>query len=360
MKTPLYDRHVALGAKMIDFGGWDMPVQYTSLMDEHKATRSGVTLFDICHMGEILVSGPGAFDLLQLSLTRNLSSQTIGQVRLSALLNDQGGMIDDLTVYKMGPERYILVTNATTRQSDFSRLSALRQANALDCQLLDISDQTGKLDLQGPEAQALLQSLTGANLSTLRYYYFISAQVAGRKTTISRSGYTGEDGFELYAAADQIGELWDGLMEAGRPFGLQPAGLGARDTLRLEAGMLLNGQDMNESITPLEVPYGWLVDFTKDFAGKAALMSLREAGFGRKLVGFEMTSRGIARHGYKAFSGNDEIGLVTSGTFSPTLSKSIGLALLDARYTEPGTAFSVAIRNTKSDARVVLLPFYKR
>jgi aminomethyltransferase len=218
----------------------------------------------------------------------------------------------------------------------------------------------GKLDLQGPRSEEILQRLTEANLKTLRFYHFCESQVASIPAIISRSGYTGEDGFEIYAAGNIIGNIWDKLMIAGAQSGLKPAGLGARDTLRLEAGMMLNGQDMTESVSPLEVPYSWIVDANKEFVGKTALMARKNSGIGNKLVGIEMTGRGIARHGYKVFHHLREIGIVTSGTFSPTLNKAIGLAFVDMAYSAPDTEITVAIRNTMTEAKIVKLPFYKR
>ena len=337
-----------------------MPVQYTNVMDEHKTTRSAAGLFDICHMGEIKVKGPQALDLLQLVLTRNLADQTIGQVKLSALLNEEGGIIDDLTVYKMDENSYMLVTNATPKDRDWQWIKSIQQDKHFDCTLEDISDRTGKLDLQGPFSEEILQQLTEANLKTLRFYHFCESPVAGFPAIISRSGYTGEDGFEIYAASNVIGEIWDKLMIAGAKSGLKPAGLGARDTLRLEAGMMLNGQDLNESISPLEVPYGWIVDAQKEFIGSDALKAKQNSGIKKKLVGLEMTGRGIARHGYKVFHGEKEIGIVTSGTFSPTLNKAIGLAFIDIAFSVPDTEIAVAIRDTMTAAKIVKLPFYKR
>jgi aminomethyltransferase len=359
-KTPLYEKHIALGAKIIDFGGWAMPVQYTNVIEEHKTTRSAATLFDICHMGEIEVKGPQAFDLLQFALTRNLQNQEIGQIKLSALLNDQGGIIDDLTVYKFAQDFYMLVTNAATRERDWQRINVLREEKAWNCTLEDVSDRTGKLDLQGPRAEDILQKLTKTDLRNIRFYKFSPSQVAGLPAIISRSGYTGEDGFEIYTAADKIGDIWDKLLDAGGPSGLKPAGLGARDTLRLESGMMLNGQDMSETISPLEVPYAWLVDWNKDFAGRQALAAIKERGILKKLAGFVMTGRGIARHGYQVLSGGREIGIVTSGTFSPTLNKAVGLAFIDSAFCDEGTVINVAIRETVNPAKIVSLPFYKR
>lgn len=337
-----------------------MPVQYTNVIDEHKATRNAAGLFDICHMGEIEVEGPQALDLLQLVLTRNLADQTIGQVKLSALLNEEGGIIDDLTVYKLDENSYMLVTNATPKDRDWQWINLIWRSKGFDCSLKDISDTMGKLDLQGPRSEEILQRLTEANLKTLRFYHFCESQVAGIPAIISRSGYTGEDGFEIYAAGNIIGNIWDKLMIAGAQSGLKPAGLGARDTLRLEAGMMLNGQDMTESVSPLEVPYSWIVDANKEFVGKTALMARKNSGIGNKLVGIEMTGRGIARHGYKVFHHLREIGIVTSGTFSPTLNKAIGLAFVDMAYSAPDTEITVAIRNTMTEAKIVKLPFYKR
>lgn len=337
-----------------------MPVQYTNVIDEHNTTRNKATLFDICHMGEILVRGPQAFDLLQYALTRNLQNQENGQVKLSVLLTDTGGIIDDLTVHKVAPDYYVLVTNAATCERDWQRINDLREIKGLQCTLENISDNVGKLDLQGPSSSAILSNLTNFDLNSLRYYRFIELKLSGQPTIISRSGYTGEDGFEIYAPAAIISDVWDTILKAGETFGLKLAGLGARDTLRLEAGMMLNGQDMTESISPLEVPYEWIVDFEKEFAGSAELKALKLSGIKKKLVGLEMTGRGIARNGYKAFRDGKEIGMVTSGSFSPTLNKAIGLAFIDINHTAPGTEISIAIRDSLFPAKVVKIPFYKR
>ena len=359
-KTPLYEKHVALNAKIIDFGGWAMPVQYTNVIDEHKTTRVAAGLFDICHMGEIEVKGPQALDLLQLVLTRNLADQTIGQVKLSALLNEEGGVIDDLTVYKMDENFYMLVTNATPKDRDWEWIKKIREERKFNCDLKDISDETGKLDIQGPRSEEILQKLTETDLKNLRFYHFCKSHVAGFEAIISRSGYTGEDGFEIYAQGTVIGQIWDELMIAGADSGIKPCGLGARDTLRLEAGMMLNGQDMSESVSPLEIPYGWLVDSSKEFIGSATLKAKKSSGIKKKLIGLEMTGRGIARHGYKVFKGGKEIGIVTSGTFSPTLNKAIGLAFIDIECSAPDTEIEIAIRDTMTAAKIVKLPFYKR
>lgn len=337
-----------------------MPVQYTNVIDEHRTTRNAAGLFDICHMGEIEVKGPQALDLLQLALTRDLAQQTIGQVKLSALLNENGGVIDDLTVYKMDENYYMLVTNATPREKDWQWINNIQKDKKFECELKDISDETGKLDLQGPRSEEILQKLSAADLKKLRFYHFCKTHVAGFEAIVSRSGYTGEDGFEIYALGNVIGFIWDRLMSIGADAGLKPCGLGARDTLRLEGGMMLNGQDMDEMVSPLEVPYSWIVDEKKEFIGAAALRAKQKNGIKKKLAGIEMTGRGIARHGYKVFHGPEEIGVVTSGTFSPTFEKAIGLAFIDANFSAPDTQIEIAIRDTKTAAKIVKLPFYKR
>jgi len=359
-QTPLYEKHVGLNAKIIDFGGWAMPVQYTNVIDEHRTTRSAAGLFDICHMGEIEVKGPQALDLLQLVLTRDLAEQKSGQVKLSALLNDAGGIIDDLTVYKMEENSYLLVTNAVPKDRDLGWIKSIQEKRGFDCVLQDITEQTGKLDLQGPRAEEILQKFSAADLKALRFYHFCKTHVAGFEAIVSRSGYTGEDGFEIYVRSNVVGQLWDKLLSAGAAVGLKPCGLGARDTLRLEAGMMLNGQDMDETTSPLEVPYGWIVDEQKEFIGKAALTAKKKSGLTKKLVGIEMIGRGIARHGYKIFQNEREVGVVTSGTFSPTLNKAIAMGFVDAACSAPDTPLEIAVRENRTAAKVVKLPFYKR
>jgi len=281
-------------------------------------------------------------------------------VKLSALLNYEGGIIDDLTVYKKANDSYMLVTNAVTKDRDLQWIQSIQQDKKFECNLKNISDKTGKIDLQGPRAEEILQTLIPDSLNNLRFYHFFESTVSGIPSIISRSGYTGEDGFEIYASADKIGDIWDKFMSTGDKLGIKPAGLGARDTLRLEAGMLLNGQDMSESVSPLEVPYTWLIDWNKEFIGSAVLEAQKNTGIKKKLVGMEMTGRGIARHGYKIFDGKKEIGVVTSGTFSPTLNKAIGLAFIDIAFSVLDTEILIDIRNSMNGAKIVKMPFYKR
>lgn len=360
-KTPLYNSHVALGARIIDFGGWAMPVQYTNVIEEHLTTRSAAGLFDICHMGEIDVKGKGAFDFLQHVLSRNIDGQQIGQMKLSVLANEEGGIMDDLTVYLLDEDHYRLVTNASTKDKDYAWLLKVKdQKGFTQVEITDETDNIGKLDLQGPRSEDILQQLVPAYLHSLKYYHFIETKVLNIPVVVSRSGYTGEDGFEIYAPHDRIGEIWDRLLQAGVDYGLKPIGLGARDTLRLESGMMLYGNDMDETITPYEVVYGWIVNLEKDFIGRDILSKQFSEGVKRKIVGFTMWERGIARHGYKVFKDGTEVGIVTSGTHSPTLEKAIGLAFVPVEMSKPGTTFDIQIRNHFAAAQVVSMPFYKK
>ncbi len=360
-KTPLYENHLLLGAKIVDFSGWAMPVQYTNVIDEHQATRRQAGLFDICHMGEFEIRGPQAFALLQRVMSRDLSKQTIGQIKLSVMTNEQGGILDDVTVYRLQETSYMIVTNAGTREKDLAWIRKQKEVGGFSAvQIEDISDRTGKLDLQGPRSGDILQTLVPTDLSPLPYYFAIRSTVAGVPAIVSRSGYTGEDGFEIYADAGRIGNVWESLIAAGAPLGMKPVGLGARDTLRLEAGMMLYGHELNETVSPLEVVYGWVTNLEKDFIGAPALRKQKEDGLRRKLVGFEMAERGIARAGYKVLKEGQVIGEVTSGSFTPTLGKAIGMAFVPPALTAPGTAIDILIRNNRVKANVVKLPFYKR
>jgi len=360
-KTPLYERHLALGATMTEFGGWAMPVQYTSVIEEHRNTRTLAGLFDVCHMGEIEIRGPQALELLQWVMSRDLANQRVGEMKLSAITNEKGGILDDVTVYRRGEEQYMIVTNAATREGDLEWILRARRERGWDKAFVaDRSDTIGKVDIQGPLAQRILEEIVEGDLAALRFYHGMDTRVAGMPALVSRSGYTGEDGFEVYTEAARIGEIWDLLMSLGDPHGLKPAGLGARDTLRLEAGMMLFGNEMCPAVTPFEVVYGWITDLDKEFIGRDALRKQKESGVRRKLVGFEMVDRGIARHGYPVLAGEEKIGEVTSGTFAPTLGKAVGLAFVPVRFKEPGTELEIEIRGQRAKAKVVPLPFYRR
>ncbi|MBN1684602.1 MAG: glycine cleavage system aminomethyltransferase GcvT [Gammaproteobacteria bacterium] len=360
-QTPLYNKHVALGATIVDFGGWAMPVQYTNLIEEHHTTREKAGLFDICHMGEIEVQGKDALKLLQYVMSRDLSQEKIGQLMLAVITNEQGGIIDDLTIYKRAEDRYLVVTNACPKDKDLNHLKKAKEIlNLSNVIITDLSDQMGKLDLQGPKSQAILQKFSADDLSQIKFYHFIETQLFDHDAIISRSGYTGEDGFEIYMNVQYMPKLWDELLEIGAPFGLKPIGLGARDTLRLEAGYMLNGNEMDETTSPLEVVYSWVTNLDKNFIGSEAIRKQKQEGLKRKLVGFEMLERGIARHGYKVFKNGREIGIVTSGTLSPTLNKAIGMAFVPIDVAKPDTEIEIQIRNITAKAKIIKLPFYKK
>ncbi|HNT29694.1 MAG TPA: glycine cleavage system aminomethyltransferase GcvT [bacterium] len=359
-ETPLYARHAALGATIVDFGGWAMPVQYTNVIEEHRTTREKAGLFDICHMGEFTVKGSQVFDFLQWVLSRNIADQEVGQVKLSVLTNEQGGIVDDLTVYKFADDHYMLVTNAGTKDKDLAWLQKAQADKGFDVTIEDISDATGKLDFQGPAAESVLQQITRDDLKPVKFYGFIETEVLGMPAIVSRSGYTGEDGFEIYADSTRIGEIWDEILRLGTAAGVAPIGLGARDTLRLECGMNLYGHEINDEITPLEGRYGWVTDLGKDFIGVEVLRKQKEAGVPRKLVGFEMVGRGIAREHYPISKDGQPIGMVSSGTFAPTVNKAIGMAHLKPEYCAEGTEIDIEIRGKHVAAKVVKLPFYKR
>jgi aminomethyltransferase len=360
-RTPLYDRHIELGARIIDFGGWEMPVHYTTVIEEHHATRRAAGLFDISHMGEIDIKGPGAFDFLQFVMSRNLEGQKAGTMKLSVLTTEQGGVIDDVTIYLIADDWYRVITNAGTKDKDLAWMMNLKDERRFTgIEIVDMSDAVGKVDIQGPESQAILAPLVREEITALKYYHFVDTTIKGIPVIISRSGYTGEDGFEIYGDGGRIGDVWDVLRSAGAERGLLPVGLGARDTLRLEGGFLLYGNDMDEMITPLEVTYGWITNLEKDFVGSNVLRKQREEGVKKKLVGFEMLDRGIGRHGYKVLKDGSEVGEVTSGSFAPTVGGAIGMAFVPPSLKEPGTEIDILIRSKSAKAKIVKLPFYKR
>ena len=360
-RTPLVDEHVKLGARMVDFGGWYMPVQYSGLVEEHTTVRQKVGLFDVSHMGEIRVTGPEAEVFLDYITVNDVTKLTDGQAHYTVLPNENGGIIDDLLIYRFSRENYLLVVNASTQDNDLAWI----QKHAADFKVTVVSesDQTGQIAVQGPLAQQVLQRLTPADLTEVAYYHFTETRVDDIPALVSRTGYTGEDGFECYVPAGETVRLWRRLLEEGKDEGVQPAGLGARDTLRLEARMHLYGNDMNDTITPLEAGLGWVTKLKKasDFVGKAALSAQKKEKVKRKLVGFEMVDRGIARHDYPVVdSEGNQIGVVTSGTHAPTLKKAIGLAYVPSEMSKPETTIHIKIRNKVAAARVVKGPFYKR
>lgn len=357
LKTPLNEAHKALGARMVDFGGWDMPVMYTNQIEEHHAVRNAAGLFDVSHMGEILVSGPDAFTLLQKLVSKDISKMEKGRVSLGVLCNEQGGIIDDLTVYKYNDERYMLVVNAGTAKDDYYWVA--KHAGGLNVKVTNIGDMVAKIDLQGPRAPRILQKITESDLSAIKRYWFQNIHIDGIEMTVSRSGYTGEDGFELYLPHTDAEQIWRKLLEVGRPEGLIPCGLGSRDTLRTECGMMLYGHDINTETTPLEAVYEWAVSFNKDFIGKVALARQKEAGLEHKLIGFEMLERGIAREHYEIYHNGRQVGEVTSGTPSPTLGKNIGMGYINYDLRQPGTEIDIKVRNNFVKAKIVQLPFYK-
>jgi aminomethyltransferase len=345
---------------MVPFGGWEMPVEYTGLISEHQAVRKAAGLFDVSHMGEFELRGPGALPFLQRVTSNDVAKLVDGQAQYSSLPTDAGAPVDDIIVYRRGPERFLVVVNAANIEKDFRWLQSKGPS---DCELVDKSNDYALIALQGPAAVSILQPLVSVDLSGLGYYRFAEGQVAGRPALVSRTGYTGEDGFELFVAPDDAAPLWRGLIETGRDKGLVPAGLGARDTLRLEARMCLYGQDMDETTTLVEAGLGWIVSLDEpkgDFPGRAVLARQKKEGAPRKLVGFEMVGRGIARHGYPVYVGDQAVGAVTSGTYAPFVQKNIGLCYLPSGQAEVGTEILVEIREKKVPARVVPTPFYKR
>ncbi|KAB2956731.1 MAG: glycine cleavage system aminomethyltransferase GcvT [Thermoanaerobaculia bacterium] len=357
-RTPLYDRHVAAGARMVDFAGWEMPVQYAGVIDEHRAVRSAAGLFDVSHMGQIRVAGAGAQDFVQRLTPNDVAKLAPGRIHLSAFLTPEGTYIDDLLVCKTSPEEILIVVNASNAAADFAWASSHPHPGLT---VEDVSDRWALIAVQGPKAVEIVAALTSVDLSAIRNYGFASGTVAGRPAILSRTGYTGEDGFELFVEPRDAGALWDALLEAGSPKGLVPAGLGARDTLRLEAGMPLYGQEIDRETTPWEAGLDWVIKLDKgDFVGRDALVAARARPLARKRIGYEVEGRGIARHGHKIVSGEREVGVVTSGTFSPSLEKALGMGYVETALAEPGTALEIDVRGRRIPARVVPIPFYKR
>jgi aminomethyltransferase len=356
--TPLNSVHRALGAKLVDFGGWEMPVQYSGILDEHQTVRNGVGVFDVSHMGEIEIRGPEAGHLSDFVTTNSASKLRTGQIQYSGLLYAHGGFVDDILVHKVSEDHFFLCVNASNQEKDFEHIRTL---NRFDAQVEFTSERYAQLAIQGPKARATLQKLASVDLSAIRYYWFTDGTVAGAPARIAHTGYTGEDGFEIYIEPSEATRIWDEILKAGAEFGIKPCGLGARNTLRLEAGMALYGHEIDASISPLEAGLEWIVKLDKrEFAGREALVRQKQGGIKRRLVGFEMRGRGIGRDGYEVRIGGAPAGWVTSGSPSPSLNKNIGLCYLPAAEAQPGRAIQILIRNQPVDAVTVETPFYKR
>jgi aminomethyltransferase len=356
-RTPLYEVHVQSGARMVEFAGWDMPVQYTGLLDEHEAVRTRAGLFDVSHMGEVVFRGPKALEALNGIFTNDLTKVADGQAQYGCLCRESGGIVDDVVVYRRSAEDLLVCVNAGNRQKDFEWL----RDHAGGAHVANESDDWAQIALQGPKAHAILQPLTATDLSKLKAFRFAQGEVAGVTCTIARTGYTGEDGFEFFCRPSDGVRLWEALGLAGKAEGLVPAGLGARDTLRLEVAYRLYGSDMDDATTPLEAGLGWVVKFDKgDFIGRDAMLRQKEGGLPRKLVGFVLTDPGIARHGFDVLHDGRKAGTVTSGTRSPTLKTSIGLAYVPPPLAAEGSTFAVDVRGRSASAQVVKTPFYTR
>lgn len=360
-RTPLFEVYKEYGGKTVDFGGWELPVQFSSIKEEHEAVRTKAGLFDVSHMGEIEVKGPESLDYLQKMMTNDVSKLKNGGAQYTAMCYETGGTVDDLLIYKLEDEHYLLVVNASNIEKDFDWMKDHLEGNVT---IENLSEGMAQLALQGPLAEGVLQKLAkGHELSTIGFFKFSEeVDLNGKKALVSRTGYTGEDGFELYCDSKDAVSLWNEILEAGKEEGVIPCGLGARDTLRFEANLALYGQELSSEISPLEAGIGFAVKLNKeaDFIGKEALKQQKENGLPRKLVGIEMIDRGIPRHGYPVFKGDTQIGEVTTGTQSPTLKKNIGLALIDAKETELGNEVEVEIRGKRLKAAVSATPFYKR
>jgi aminomethyltransferase len=368
-KTSLHSRHRSSGARMVSFSGWEMPLEYSSIAEEHMAVRTRAGLFDVSHMGEIEIAGRDALAAVQRISCNDVARLQVGQIQYSMLLTPQGTINDDLLIYRLAAAHFLLVVNAGNIQKDYAWIAGHITA-AGDAVAVDASSRYALLSLQGPKSLEILQPLIGVELGTMKYYRFAHGEVAGVRATVSRTGYTGEDGFEIFVPPQSADVVWQAILQTGASAGVMPCGLGARDTLRLEAGMRLYGYDIDETTTPLEADLAWTVGWQKDgfdkTIGAAALREQKAAGVRRKIVGFEMIDQGLARHGYSVCIGDtgtapaDPLYKVTSGTLTPYLKKAIGMAYLPVEHAIPGNQFEVDIRGRRARARVVTMPFYKR
>ncbi|GAB3537962.1 glycine cleavage system aminomethyltransferase GcvT [Pontibacter brevis] len=358
-KIALNDVHEALGAKMVPFAGYNMPVRYSSDIEEHNAVRNAVGIFDVSHMGEFMLRGPQALDLIQRITSNDASKLTDGKVQYSCFPNEEGGIVDDLLVYRFSEEEYMLVVNASNIEKDWAWVNKF---NTNGVELENISDEVSLFAVQGPKAIEALQPLTGINLADMVYYTFEKGEFAGvQDVIVSATGYTGSGGFEIYVKNQDAKAVFDAIMEAGKDVGIKPIGLGARDTLRLEMGFCLYGNDINDTTSPLEAGLGWITKFDKDFTNADSLKAQKEAGVNRKLIGFEMMEKAIPRAHYDIVNAEGEkVGEVTSGTMSPSLGKGVGLGYVTKEYSKAGTGIFVRVRNKNMKAQVVKLPFYKK
>jgi len=358
-RTPLFDAHVKAGARMVPFGGWEMPVQYRGIIEEHRTVRSAVGLFDVSHMGEFEVEGPGALSALQTLTTNDVAGLDVGQVQYSVLCYPDGGIVDDLTVYRLAERKYLITVNASNIDKDFAWVTERCAERKLDARWTNVSARTGLIAVQGPRAEALVGRLADRDVTRIGYYRFADGQVAGVSVMISRTGYTGEDGFELYAPWEATERVWLALLDAGAADGVAPIGLGARDTLRLEMRYALYGNDIDETTNPLEAGLGWVVKPAKgEFIGREAIEAMRAAGIPRRLVGIEMTERAVARHGYPVLAAGRRVGTVTSGSYGPSVDRYIAMAYLESAHAAVGSAVDVEIRGQGKPARVVKTPFH--
>jgi aminomethyltransferase len=356
-KTPLDSIHRRLGARMVSFAGWDLPVQYQSALEEHRAVRGQAGVFDVSHMGRLEVRGPGALDFIQTVACNDVSRLSDGQAQYSALLTPRGTFIDDIVVYRFAVDRFLLCVNASTLENDVAWLREHRRGAV---EIVDRSAELAQLAVQGPSADSILRRITDVDLDSIRFYWFRRGLVAGVETIVSRTGYTGEPGFELYFDASNAETIWESLFEAGRDAGIRAAGLAARNTLRLEMRYPLYGNDIDDTTTPFEAGLGWIVKFGTGFIGEERLRRQKEEGVERKLAGFEMLDPGIARDGQKVRVGDAEVSRVTSGGFSPTMEKSIGLCYMPVDMSEPGVELRIDIRGRLRTGRIVETPFYRR
>ncbi len=358
-RTPLFECHQEAGARLVEFAGWEMPVQYAGLMEEHRGVRTAAGLFDVSHMGEVSVRGPAAEAFLQYLTPNDVAKLAPGRAHYSAILNEGGTYLDDLLIYRHGAADFLVVVNAGNADADYAWIES--QSRAFDVTVENLSDRYALLALQGPRAIAILSPHANVDLEAIRYYRFGHGEVFGVPALLSRTGYTGEDGFELYLDPGDAPKIWRRLLEVGREHGLVPAGLGARDTLRLEAAMALYGHEIDTTTTPWEAGLDWTIKLDKgDFIGRSALEDQWRRGITRRLVGFEVTGRGIARQGHGVVDGGQQVGAVTSGTFSPTFEKAIGMAYVPVALAGLGTELTLDVRGKEVAARVVETPFYRR